>query len=466
MLKLFKLPFPKLNLLFFFIEAASFFGVVCLAVGFRFAFNSHELVDYFREEFFRKAFLVLIVYQLILYYHDLMYHGECLRRRGMAILLFQATVLTALVLAILYYWSPNLSLGRGIFFFMMPMLLGVSAVLRLIYLRLTENTGRGEKVLILGSEGLARHVGEEIMNRPDLGYRIMGFIDKDPSKIGKSVLNPKVIGSYKNMSQIIEKEKIQIVIVALSEKRGELPVQDLLHSKLHGVKVLDGISFYEGLAGKIAVEELKPSWLIFSDGFGRPASVLITKRSLDIGFSILGLTLMLPLFPIVALFIKLSSPGPIFYSQERVGEKGKLMTILKFRSMRADAEDITGPAWAQEDDPRVTWIGRILRKTRIDELPQLWNVLRGDMSFVGPRPERPTFVEELEKEIPFYSTRLSVKPGITGWAQIRYQYGSSIEDTVEKMQYDLYYIKNMSILFDLMIIFQTIKTVLLRRGAR
>lgn len=466
MFRLFKLPLPRINLLFFLMEAVGLFGAVCLAAAIRFTFDPTDLDQYLHRGLFLKAALVTVAYLMLLHYHDLMYHVTQLRRRGMERKLLQAMGVSALVLFALYYWFPILSLGRGIFFMMIPLILVVSASLRAVYLRLTAKPIFGEKVLILGSEGLARRVGLEIMKRTDLGFRITGFIDEDPANVGKPVINPKVIGSYKDVSNIIQAEKIRTIIVALPDQRGKLPMEALLQCKLQGVKVLYGISFYEWMTGKIAVEELKPSWLIFSDGFHREQGILFAKRCLDLSLAFLGLLLTLPLFLLTAWLIKLDSPGSIFYKQVRIGEKGKVFTLLKFRSMRSDAEETTGPIWAKEHDVRVTRVGRFLRKMRIDELPQLWNVLKGEMSFVGPRPERPSFVKELEKTIPYYSLRLTVKPGITGWAQIRYSYGSTVEDALEKLQYDLYYIKNMSILFDLLIILQTIKIVLRGRGAR
>jgi Sugar transferases involved in lipopolysaccharide synthesis len=224
--------------------------------------------------------------------------------------------------------------------------------------------------------------------------------------------------------------------------------------------------FYERITGKVLVDSISPSWLIFSEGFKKSRIKKTTKRITGIMISMAGLLLTAPLLIITAISIRLDSPGSVFFRQERVGENDKIFYVLKFRSMIQDAECEGGPVWAEKDDPRVTRVGKIIRKLRIDEIPQMINVLKGEMSFVGPRPERPEFVEELKKEIPYYSQRHSVKPGITGWAQIMYQYGSSVEDAREKLQYDLYYVKNMSTLLDLMIIFKTVKVVLLRKGAR
>ena len=242
--------------------------------------------------------------------------------------------------------------------------------------------------------------------------------------------------------------------------------------RLLDMRLRNGVSFdhlasvYEEYTGKIAVENLRPSWLIFSDGFRKTRASMAVKRAFDVSLSLLGLIVGLPIMALVAIAVKLTSRGPVFYHQERVGLNGRTLMVHKVRTMRQDAEAATGPVWSRPNDERVTPVGRFLRCTRLDEVPQLWNVLRGDMSFVGPRPERPEFVKELTEKIPFYGQRHVVKPGLTGWAQVRYTYGASVEDAIQKLQYDLYYIKNLSIALDLVIVLDTVKTVVLRRGAR
>jgi sugar transferase (PEP-CTERM system associated) len=254
--------------------------------------------------------------------------------------------------------------------------------------------------------------------------------------------------------------------VSLVDARGKLPMEKLLDMKLDGVTFDHLPSVYEEYTGKIAVENLRPSWLIFSAGFKKSRTLAMSKRSLDVVLASIGLVVGLPLMAIIALAVRLSSPGPILYRQRRVGLRGHIFQVYKFRTMRDDAEAATGPVWAAKDgDARVTPIGRTLRRTRLDELPQLWNILIGEMSFVGPRPERPEFVKDLTRDIPYYGQRHVVRPGLTGWAQVRYTYGASTEDALQKLQYDLYYIKNLSIGLDLYIMFETIKTVVLQRGA-
>jgi sugar transferase (PEP-CTERM system associated) len=235
---------------------------------------------------------------------------------------------------------------------------------------------------------------------------------------------------------------------------------------MSGVRVEDATTTYERLTGKILIDDLKPSWLIFSDGFRASRLTRFVKRMLDLSCSIILAISTAPLMLLTAVAVKLDSAGPALYSQERVGENGRIFKIYKFRSMRSDAEKAGTPLWARDKDDRITRVGRFIRTTRLDELPQLWNVMRGDMSFVGPRPERPFFVEQLAREIPFYLQRHAVKPGLTGWAQVKYQYGSSIEDAMEKLRYDLYYIKHLSVFFDLTIVLDTVKVILFGKGAK
>jgi sugar transferase (PEP-CTERM system associated) len=255
-------------------------------------------------------------------------------------------------------------------------------------------------------------------------------------------------------------------VVSLADARGKLPMDKLLEMKLDGVSFTHLASVYEDYTGKIAVENLRPSWVIFSEGFRKSRTLTHLKRAMDIAIAAAGLLLLLPLMLIIAAAVRLTSSGPALYLQRRVGQHGRVFTVRKFRSMQQDAEALTGPVWASKNgDPRITVFGQFLRRARLDELPQLWNVLTGDMSFVGPRPERPEFVAELTKQIPFYPQRHIIRPGLTGWAQVRYTYGASTEDALQKLQYDLFYIKNLSFALDLFIIFDTIKTVLLRKGA-
>jgi sugar transferase (PEP-CTERM system associated) len=274
------------------------------------------------------------------------------------------------------------------------------------------------------------------------------------------------VGTIEDIPTVARALGVDRVVVSLADARGKLPMEKLLEMRLDGIAFDHLATVYEAYTGKIAVENLRPSWLIFAPGFSKGRLLRTAKRLVDIGASLLGLLLALPLGLLAAAAVRLTSPGPVLYRQRRVGQHGRVFVLYKFRSMRADAESTTGAVWATRNDARITPVGRFMRNTRIDELPQLWNVLRGDMSLVGPRPERPEFVTALTKDIPFYGQRHMVKPGVTGWAQVSYSYADSIESTLEKLQYDLFYIKNLSLSLDFFILFKTIKTVLMRKGAQ
>jgi sugar transferase (PEP-CTERM system associated) len=278
-------------------------------------------------------------------------------------------------------------------------------------------------------------------------------------------VNPRVVGIYRDLPKLVVDNKINRIIVGLQDRRGKLPIKDLLDFKTRGVAIEDATAFYERVAGKIPIENLKPSWMVFNSGFQVSKGMMLKKRLISVVLSSVLLALFAPVMVLLAILIKLDSKGSVFYKQERVGQDGKSFMLVKFRSMHENAERESGPVWSKENDDRVTRIGRFMRRTRLDELPQFFNVFHGDMSMVGPRPERPHFVQQLADEIPYYPLRHIVKPGITGWAQINYGYASSKEHTVEKMQYDLFYIKNMSFVLDILIILETIKTVLTEKGS-
>jgi sugar transferase (PEP-CTERM system associated) len=324
----------------------------------------------------------------------------------------------------------------------------------------------GERILIVGSGASAIEIARETIERRDAGFRVLGFVDNDPNLLGKSLINPRVVGMTAQLPEIVQRENVDRIVVAMGERRGQFPSEQLLDLSLSGnVSIEEGASFYERLTGRVHLDMLRPSWLIFS-GRGRQKRMSgIARAILHRSVALVGALLSLPIALLTALLIKLESPGPVLYKQERVGKNGRPFTIMKFRSMRMDAEK-DGPVWARTEDDRTTRVGRIIRKIRVDELPQFWNILKGEMSFVGPRPERPHFVSQLAQEIPYYEQRHLIAPGLTGWAQIKYPYGSSIEDARQKLQYDLYYIKNQSLMLDAAILFETVKTILFGRGAR
>jgi sugar transferase (PEP-CTERM system associated) len=295
---------------------------------------------------------------------------------------------------------------------------------------------------------------------------VLGFLDDAPGVHDKLPAGYDLLGKSKDLLNIADELQPDLILVSLSNMRGSFPADDLLQCRLRGIRVEDWPTFYEKQTGKILVSGLRPSWLIFSDGFVKTNLTQTLKRVTDVILAVVGLALSFTLMGVIALAIKASSKGPVLFRQERVGQSGRIFVVYKFRSMFVDAERHSGAVWATQDDPRVTRIGRVLRRLRLDEWPQLINVLKGDMSFVGPRPERPEFVRILQRQIPFYMERLSVKPGITGWAQVRHQYSASVEDAAEKLQYDLYYLKNLSPFLDLLILLNTIQVVLFARGSR
>lgn len=417
--------------------------------------------------FLWRAVVVAAVLQVALHYCDL-YDSRTIRhRRDLFVGLFRAFGAASVVLAVLYFCFPSLIIGRGVMLLASVPIVALIAGWRLAFDWFSLQHGTAERLLIVGTSTAAITLARELFERrAELGVELVGFVDPDPAKVGTPVINPGVIGVVDDIPQIVRECNVDSVVVSLADARGKLNMDALLAMKLNqGVRFDHLATIYEKYTGKIAVENLRPSWVIFSEGFHKSVWFDAVKRMFDVTLAIAGLLLAAPIMALVAVAVRVSSPGPVLYTQQRVGKNGVPFTIYKFRSMRADAEAATGAVWSTEDDPRVTPVGRFLRRTRLDEIPQLWNVLRGDMSFVGPRPERPEFVSSLTKNIPFYGQRHAVRPGITGWAQVRHHYGASVDDAQEKLQYDLFYIKNMSFTFDLFILIETIKTVLVRRGS-
>jgi sugar transferase (PEP-CTERM system associated) len=412
-----------------------------------------------------KIALVTVVCQLCLYYNDFYDLTLVQSNRELIVRLLQAVGAASIVLAAVYFTVPELMIGDGIFVSALFVFLVGILGWRLIFNRLTASLRMQERILVVGTGLTARKVARQILDQREFAYRIIGFIDEDPARVGEPLVNPGIIGAHADIPRLIDFHQIDRIIVGLADRRGKLPIEQLLAAKMAGIRVEDATTTYERVTGKILIDELRPSWLIFSDGFSVSRMTRWMKRAIDLALALVLAVLSGPAMLLTALAIRLESAGPVFYCQERVGENGKTFTLFKFRSMRTDAEKGGTPIWAKDGDDRITRVGRFIRKTRLDELPQIWNVLRGDMSFVGPRPERPFFVAELAREIPFYQQRHAVKPGITGWAQVKYRYGSSLEDAMEKLRYDLYYIKHLSVFFDLTIVFDTVKVVLFRKGA-
>jgi sugar transferase (PEP-CTERM system associated) len=316
-----------------------------------------------------------------------------------------------------------------------------------------------ERVYVLGTGDRALRLLNGLRQRTELGIEVVGWTGNIQGALTRETVATHLVG-------LARENGVHRVIVAMPDRRGTLPVEELLELRLNGVKVEEATSWLEKISGRIEVEQLYASWMIFAEGFRFSAYFRLVRRVLNFSVALVGLIISLPLLPFILLAVKLDSPGPALYRQKRVGKRNTQFYCYKFRTMRQDAEADTGATWAADDDPRITRVGKFLRASRLDEIPQLWCVLKGDMHFVGPRPERPEFVEWLSKEIPYYGVRHVVRPGITGWAQVQYKYGNTLEDAREKLQYDLFYIKNASLGLDLLILFQTIKIVLLGRGAK
>jgi sugar transferase (PEP-CTERM system associated) len=409
------------------------------------------------------AFLTVVL--LSFYFNGLYDFAERLSSRQLSIQLARALFLAGIALCALYFVIPKAQIGRGIF--LLAFLFAAPGIIcwRLLLRQIVKSGRFAERVLIVGADQKAIDIARETLDRKHLGYRVVGFLDDDPALQGVSILNPRVIGTTQQACDLAHLHGVTRVVVATLDFRGKVSMDSLLACKTSGIRVQEGAGYYEELTGKIMIEGLRKSWLIFSDGFMVSRAVLFAKRLLDLTAASIGLILAAPIMLLVALAVRLDSPGPVLFRQERLGRGSKPFTLWKFRSMRTDAEK-DGAAWAVEGDPRVTRVGRFIRQTRLDELPQLWNVLVGDMSLVGPRPEREMFVRQLIEVCPWYEQRLVVRPGLTGWAQIKAPYASSFEESIEKLQFDLYYIKNLSIFLDISILLSTARIVLLGRGAR
>jgi sugar transferase (PEP-CTERM system associated) len=461
MLRLFKQYYPIRNAIFVLGEGLLIFSAVIIACLIFFGKGnvSLELSDVY------KALLITVIFQICLFYNDLYDLKITDSLTELSIRLVQAIGASSIVLALIYWIYPIAIIKEGIFIASILIIIFLVVSWRIIYARVLSVGMFNQKIILLGSSDTAKTIFREINEKKDCGYHIAAVVSKEQWNTDLAE-NEQIIVQhvFNNICNIAEENKVKKIVVALKEKRGQFPAAELLECKVSGIEVLDGNSFYEMLTGRLIVEEINPSWLIFSKGFEKSRFKRMVKRIIDLTISLTLLIVLSPVILITALVIKLDSKGPVVFSQERVGKRNKPYMVHKFRSMKCDAEKETGPVWAKDNDDRITRVGRFMRKWRVDEIPQLWNVLKGEMSFVGPRPEREHFVKQLKEIIPYYSERFTVKPGLTGWAQVSYGYGASVRDAIEKLNYDLFYIKNMSTLFDLMIVFKTVKTVLFGMG--
>lgn len=370
------------------------------------------------------------------------------------------------VMALVFYAVPSLFLGRGAFGFAFGIAFVGTLIARFLFLKWVNFDVVKRRILVLGTGTRAGRV--ESLARSSKGrhrFTVVGYLPLQGATHALDKNN--VLPDKESLLSIAQKYEVDEIVVGVRDRRnGGMPVQELLDCKLAGYRVVDLSTFFERETGHVQLDSLNSSWMIFSEGFIQTSLREVVKRLFDVMVSGIILAITAPIMAITAVLIRLESKGPVFYRQERVGEHGKKFEVLKFRSMRVDAEKDGVPQWAKKNDDRTTRVGKVIRTLRIDELPQIFNVFRGDMSFVGPRPERPFFVKQLAEKINYYSCRHAVKPGITGWAQVRYPYGASIEDAQHKLQYDLYYVKNHSLFLDLIILFQTAQVVLFGKGAR
>jgi sugar transferase (PEP-CTERM system associated) len=457
LIRLFHVYYPIRTLILLLGEALIVWTSFLVAVVVALREDSYVVLNY--EGGYLKLFIFTAVVLLCSHWFDL-YDIARLNTKGeLYFRLFMVLGLLAFVMAGISYVRPDLLLGGHSSVLGLLILTLALFGWRLSYGWLVQLPMLVERVYVLGTAERAQRLVQGLRQNPETGVEIASWTGKLEGAVTRESV-------AEHLMEVVKKQKVHRVIVAMPDRRGTMPMKELLELRMQGVQIEEATSWLERISGKIEIENLNPSWLVFNDGFRRSPSFIFLRRLFSIAISLVGLILVAPLIPLIMLAVRLDSEGPVFYTQTRMGKGGRLFKVVKFRTMRLDAEFGTGPQWAGDNDPRVTRVGRLLRTSRLDEIPQLWCVLKGDMAFVGPRPERPEFIEMLSKEIPFYGVRHMVRPGVTGWAQIKYRYGSTVEDAREKLQYDLFYIKNASIGLDLLILFQTIKTVLLRRGAQ
>jgi sugar transferase (PEP-CTERM system associated) len=422
------------------------------------------------EVFLKNLLLEALIYALLMMFSMAvmgMYHSNLSRSINMTLFrLMSSSALCFGLLILIFYIFPQIYIGRGTLLTVMTLAFSEILIFRIILYKWFNFSILKSRTLVLGTGKTANELFYQDDNYLEHQQpRIVGFVQSPGEECHVPV--SLVIPEKQSLYTLTQKYKVDEIIIAPQERRGGyFPIQELLECKMHGIRVTDIATFFERERGYIRMDSLYPSWLVFGGGFDQSFSRSLMKRVFDVLASIILLLATLPVMLVTALLIILEDGFPIFYRQERVGKNGETFMVLKFRSMLKDAEKDKKPQWAASDDPRITKIGNLIRKLRIDELPQIVNVLKNEMSFVGPRPERPYFVDMLTAQVPYYNVRHSIKPGITGWAQVRYPYGSSIEDAIEKLQYDLYYVKNHSLFLDLVILILTVEVVLLRKGSR
>ncbi len=457
MIRLFNVYYPTRTLVLLLCEALIVSGSFLLATIYLIRPDPYITLMY--DNGLLKIAVITIVTLLLSYYFDLYAPQHISERWEIYFRLLLVLSVLCFVLAGIIFFVPDIYIGPHVFTVGISVLAVTLVIWRGAYEWIIGRSVFCERVYVLGSGKRAIGLIETLRSRQDAGMQVVNG--------GPALASEGNFESYVADLRSFRKPNTEIdrVVVAMEDRRGAMPVRELLDLRLRGIVIEDATDLMERLSGKLPLEGLNPSSLIFTQGFNVKASQQIVRRLVSIAVSFVALTICLPFIPLIMLAVRLSSPGPVFFRQTRVGLRGRTFTVFKFRTMRQDAE-VKGAVWATKNDPRVTSLGRFMRKTRIDEIPQLWNVLCGQMSFVGPRPERPEFVQWLSNAIPYYDLRHLIRPGLTGWAQVRYQYGASLEETKQKLEYDLYYVKHLSLGLDMLIMFETIKTIVLRRGAQ
>jgi len=460
MIRIFRVSIPSSVLALIVLETALLFG--CYIISARLVIDEDLEFYFLYDGGWLSIGLVVASIQLGLYLQDLYEH---LRPRSHIYLGQQVSLVlggTFLLQALLGYGRSTLQLNKWTMMYGSLAVLLVLPIWRIAYYSVVSKALPPEKLLFLGSSSALRGIALRLGERPEMGSVVIGYLSPAPAGFYRTPW----LGDLDQLQEVVSRLQPNRIVVGLVESRGRLPMQHLLDLRFSGIPIEEAPSAFESVFGRVSIQDLRPSQLIFSQEMGPRHSMVLLQRLYSAALGVIGMVVTLPIMAAVALVVKSSSPGPILLRQTRVGLRGRHFVLYKFRSMYVDAEARTGAVWASKNDPRITPAGRWLRRLRLDELPQFFNVVSGHMSIVGPRPERPEFSAMLEEKIPFYRQRHWVKPGITGWAQINHKYGDTIEDSLTKLEYDLYYIKNLGPALDAYIIFHTMKVMLLWRGAQ
>jgi len=437
----------------------------CYALAFFFVGQDDFVIYYMFDGGFERTAVVVATLVLGIYFNDLYSELRVISRLRLVQQICLVLGLAFLGQALIGYLSKDLILGHWHMMYGSLIVLVLLPLWRIAFDHAVMRVFHKDRILFVGASTLVQEVMKEVQGKPQFGIVSMGYLSDEPEQDIPAVVGSR-LGGIADLARVCDEDRPNRIVVGLSERRGQLPVNELLKLKLDGMRVEDVSSLYEVVRWRVSLAALRPAVLLFDNRMVPDSASLMIHRICSLLIAVVGTALTAPVMALVWLAVRLTSPGPAIYRQPRVGLKGQVFNVLKFRSMYIDAEARTGAVWAQKDDPRVTPVGHWLRKLRLDELPQFFNVLKGEMAIVGPRPERPEFVKILSEQIPFYGERHSVLPGITGWAQINHKYGDTMEDTITKLEYDLYYLKHLSLSLDMYIAFHTAKVMLMRKGSQ